>query len=278
MDMEPIKLIWQEKISERATINDEFVIAGTAINETTTSNNHKFIAEELRMAAPTLEGVPLLIDHENKVDNIKGRVIEGRFNESDKKIDFKAKVMDKNIRDMIADGRLNSVSVGAAVKDIEESEGGELIPRGIIFQELSLVAIPADSGATFDIAMKEAYEGLKSSHKGIIDTAKKEEKQMSEEQEQETVQPEAEETESEAPKEEAEEPKEEPKAEEKLDVDAIVAKAVAAAIKAVKESDEDKAKEEPKEEPEAEEDEEEVSESFKIEQGSRSFSLVRNSY
>ena len=131
-----------------------FIIQGTAINETTTSNNHKFLAEELMPAANTLTGCPLLVDHENKVENIKGRVMMGSYNELGKKIDFKAMVMDEECKKMIRDGRLNSVSVGAMVKDVEEIDG-ELIPRGITFKELSLVAVPADSNATFSIAMSQ---------------------------------------------------------------------------------------------------------------------------
>lgn len=135
----------------------DFLIEGVAINETTTSNNHKFIAEELIPAASTLTGVPLLVDHENKVENIKGRVLGGFYNEMGKRVDFKARVMDKICQEMIKDGRLNSVSVGAMVRDCEEKDG-ELIPRGITFKELSLVAVPADSGATFSMALKEAYD------------------------------------------------------------------------------------------------------------------------
>ena len=144
-------------ISESAMVDSDFVIAGTAINATTTSNNHKFISEELRSSAETLKGVPLLVDHENKVENIKGRVFLSAYNETANKIDFKAKVMDKTCKEMIKDGRLNSVSVGASVKEVEECEDGTLIPRGIQFKELSLVAVPADSQATFSIALKEAY-------------------------------------------------------------------------------------------------------------------------
>ena len=41
----------------------DFIIAGAAINATTTSNNHKFLPEELKSSALTLNGVPLLEDH-----------------------------------------------------------------------------------------------------------------------------------------------------------------------------------------------------------------------
>jgi len=154
MDLE---LMYQIPIEERGIIDGDFLIAGTALNSTLTSNNHKFIPEELQKSAKTLMNVPLLVDHRNEVDAIKGRVIFSEFDEIGKKINFKAKVIDDKIKEMIKDGRLNSVSVGAQVEDIEEGEDGTLIPRNIQFKELSLVAIPADEGATFSIALQEAY-------------------------------------------------------------------------------------------------------------------------
>ena len=148
-------------ICESADIKEgmDFMIAGTAINATITSNNHKFLTEELMSAANTLNGRPLLVDHKNEVDSIKGRVTFSGFNEISNRIDFKAKVVDNKIKQMIKDGLINSVSVGATVKEMEESDGF-IIPRGIEFKELSLVAVPADSNATFNIALKEAYDTI----------------------------------------------------------------------------------------------------------------------
>ena len=153
-----IQLKYQAPITQSAMINGEFLIEGTALNATTTSNNHRFIPEELSLSANSLNGVPLLVDHRNEVSAIKGIVILGVFNEAEEKINFKAKVSDKEVQELIKRGDLNSVSVGAIVKNLEEAEDGILIPKGITFKELSLVAVPADSGATFGIALKEAYE------------------------------------------------------------------------------------------------------------------------
>jgi hypothetical protein len=152
-----LKLSWNQEIIESAEVNGEFKIRGIAINETTTSNGHTFIAEELQKSAGSMVGVPLLKDHENFVDNIVGRVFEAEFNEDGKNIIFQARVMDKSMQKMITDGRINSVSIGASVEDIEEKDDGTLIPKGITFKELSLVAVPADQGATFAVALKEAY-------------------------------------------------------------------------------------------------------------------------
>src|SRR3990167_7386172 len=93
-----IQLSYSVPISESGLINDEFIIGGTAISCTTTSNNHMFIAEELRESANTLNGVPLLVDHRNEVSAIKGRVISGEFDEENTRINFKAKVKDVEIR------------------------------------------------------------------------------------------------------------------------------------------------------------------------------------
>jgi hypothetical protein len=155
------------KITESHGDNPTFLIEGVAINTTTTSNNHKFLSEELQTSANTLTGVPLLKDHNNSVDAIVGRVKEGRYNEETQNVIFKAQVIDDKMKNLIKQGVLNSVSVGADAMDIEESDDGSLIPKGIIFRELSLVAIPADSGATFSQALTEAYDKCKSGKKQL---------------------------------------------------------------------------------------------------------------
>src|SRR3972149_1222641 len=144
-------------IIESGILDNDFIIQGIAINATTTGNNHKFLVEELKESAGTLKGVPLLVDHKNEISAIKGRVITGEFDEPNTRINFKAKVVDNEIKQMIKNGLINSVSVGAAVREIEE-QGDVLIPRGIVFKELSLVAVPADAGATFTTALQEAYK------------------------------------------------------------------------------------------------------------------------
>lgn len=158
-----LQLSYNVPITESSTQDGEFIIQGTAINATTTDNGHKFLVEELRPSAASLTGVPLLVDHNNLVENIKGRVLSGTFNEVEEKVDFRAKVVDEKTIKLIKEGLLNTVSVGANVKEIEESEDGSVIARGIKFKELSLVAVPADEGATFTIAMSEAYNKMKES-------------------------------------------------------------------------------------------------------------------
>ena len=150
--MASINLTYQVPIKENAGVDGSFLIRGTAIRATTTDNNHKFLTEELRKAAQTMQDIPLLVDHNNTVDSIKGRVINGVFNELKDQVDFEANVLDGGAKEKIQQGLIDSVSIGATVEDIEESDDGVLIPRGIKIRELSLVAVPADEGAKFQIA------------------------------------------------------------------------------------------------------------------------------
>ena len=161
-------------IQEKGLNNrNEFFIEGTAINVTTTSNGHVFLAEELEPSAESLKNTPLLKDHTNSVDNIVGKVVESRFENN--KVPFKAQVIDKAIQEKIELGLINSVSVGAQVKAIEEELNeekeptGNYILRGITFKELSLVAIGADENATFAMAISEAMKIQKDEDKKLAD-------------------------------------------------------------------------------------------------------------
>jgi hypothetical protein len=284
-----LKFNYTVPIEERGIIDgSDFVIEGIAINPTTTTNNHKFIGEELKKAAKTLNGVPLLIDHKNEVNAVKGRVIEGEFNETLENVKFRAKVVDDETKSMIRNGLINSVSVGATVEKLEETEDGLFIPKDIIFRELSLVAVPADERATFTIALKEAYDKTHVNEPDVFsDVASTsgysftncKEVRMAEEEKNET-----EETTEEKPAEPEESVEEKfRKAQEKLkELElAELEKQIKQKEKSLKESDVDEVKPEepkpePKEEPEEEpEEESEVEEGYKVEQSYGRFSIVR---
>lgn len=146
-------------ISETLSNEQDFMIKGIAINETTTHNNHKFIAEELERAAPTLVNRPLLVDHDNRVESIKGKVVDAFFDKDARNIKFEAKVMDKTIKEMIKDGRIDRVSIGAFAEDIEEeADTGAYIIKGLKIGELSLVAVPADENASFAMAIQNSLK------------------------------------------------------------------------------------------------------------------------
>jgi len=143
-------------IEEKFIDGDNFMIRGVAINETTTLNNVKYVAEELQKAAPSFRNVPILLDHKNEVKNIVGRTTENvNFNSTFNRIDFEAKIMDKDIRMMIEDGRIGSVSIGAKVDDLTEEEDGSMKAVGIRGLEISLVAVPGDSHANLAQAIQQ---------------------------------------------------------------------------------------------------------------------------
>ncbi len=210
-------------IVESLTDQDEFMIEGIAINETTTSNGHKFISEELKKAAPSLINIPLLKDHDNSVDAIVGRVRNASFDEKNNNIPFQAKISDQKMQELIRNGDLNTVSVGASVnpKDIEELEDGTIIPRNITFKELSLVAVPADPGATFGVSLMESYNQWKESNSTNVENKTERglknmtEDKPEEKTEEEEDKPEVKESEeSEEPKEPEEKEEVEPKVDE----------------------------------------------------------------
>jgi len=291
---EGIMLEYFVPIQSSAELDGDFTINGIAINETTTSNGHKFIGEELSKAANTLIGVPLLKDHNNSVDSIVGRVNVAHWDESLRNIPFSAVVKDTKMKQLIRDKLLSTVSVGAHVKpeDIEETDDGDIIPHNIDFKELSLVAVPADGGATFSTALNSAYK----SHSSKIENSTKDERRFNmTEEEKKTESTESEEETKEEPKVETEpEVSDEEKAiDEKIAKLRIAAKKKALAVMEADADEAEEAKEEAKEEVkpeekeaeetkevEDEEEEEEVKEKgdYVFTQGHGSIGIQRKSY
>lgn len=134
--------------------SQDFFVEGVAINETTTRNGITYVAAELEKSFHSLIGKPMLKDHNNSVDSIVGRVKEAGF--ENKAIKFKAQVMDKAMQEMIRDGRVQNVSIGAKVDALDEKEG-QRVAKGLEFLELSFVAVPGDPGATLTQALEEAF-------------------------------------------------------------------------------------------------------------------------
>ncbi len=146
-------------IKESTTVDDKFFIRGMAINETTTRNGVTYIANELEKAAPSFRNKPILTDHESAVRNIVGRTTNNvNFNSTKKGIEFEAQIMDKQIKEMINDGRITDVSIGAIVEDLIENEKDNSVTAiGLEGLEISLVATPGDPGANIAMAMNESF-------------------------------------------------------------------------------------------------------------------------
>ncbi len=178
-------------ITETTLAGGDFIIKGSAINETTTRNNVKYIAQELEKAAPSFRNKPLLLDHKNEVKNIVGRTTEGvNYNPIKKAIDFEAKIMDKEIQKMISDGRIQDVSIGARVEDLKEEKDGSMKAIGLEGMEISLVAVGGDPQANFAKAMADNFqikEILKMAEEMVDELDLEEDEEEEEVEEVETV-------------------------------------------------------------------------------------------
>lgn len=144
---------------------DGFKISGVAIDETISRNGIKYTAEELRKSAYTLKGKSLLDSHrQESIKDILGTVIEATFNEDSKSVEFTAVVKDKMAQEMIKDGRIQNVSIGARADDLIENETFKEA-KGLEFLELSLVAVPGVANASisqgFAGALLEKFDFLK---------------------------------------------------------------------------------------------------------------------
>jgi len=140
-------------------------ISGVAINEGITRNEIYYPKEELQQAARSLIGKPILKDHKEEVDAIVGRISNAFF--KDGTVQFEGKIMDEKTQEMINDGRISNVSIGASVGDLtKESLDGKEYERvkDLEFLELSFVAIPGDPNAAITQALKIA-EKLKRGEK-----------------------------------------------------------------------------------------------------------------
>jgi len=176
--------ILHEKVTNESG-QEEFLINGTAINACTTRNGVKYTAEELKPSAKSLRNKPVLKDHNNSVDSIVGRTTDKvKFNDMEQKLDFQAKIIDKDMQEKIAQGLITNVSVGAMVKNLkrEEDKDGNLVSmvaQGIDFVEISLVAVPADANADFTMAIAESFnlkeleEKVNQIHENVVEEATK---------------------------------------------------------------------------------------------------------
>jgi len=203
-------------ISEALSNDDEFIIKGIAINETTTRNGITYVASELEQAAPSFRNKPILVDHSASINDIVGRTTENVvFNSITKAIEFEGRIMDKKIKEMINDGRITDVSIGAKVNDlVENKEDGSITAVGLEGLELSLVAVPGDPGAGLANALSESFKikemqmngnevdlagGEKGTEEGVDIELNVEKEDNMEEAEKETVETPVETTEEPAP-------------------------------------------------------------------------------
>lgn len=155
---------WKEE-AIAGTSSKGILVSGTAIKEVVSRNGVKYMAKELEKSAHTLAGRPMLKDHKNDVDHIIGKVTSSVYKGEDKSIRFTGIVTDEKVKELIQQGLINHVSIGAACKLTPQESDGEncVVAENIEFLELSVTPVPGvpdasiSAGEGFAMAVHEAY-------------------------------------------------------------------------------------------------------------------------
>ena len=148
-------------IVERITLAKPLRIRGTAIKAGVSRNWRLYLADELMAAAKSLEGKPIYIEHVS-AENAVGKVVKAWWDEDEQAIKFEGEIYDDEVADKIRLGLIQHVSIAADYEVLEPFDG--VIPYGLRFRELSLVAVPGVPEANIEVVEKliarlnEAFE------------------------------------------------------------------------------------------------------------------------
>lgn len=161
-----LKGVWYRRpiICEEKEIDGErkTFIVGNAVEVGVSRNKVQYTPEELKVAAQSLIGKPLLLNHgDTDVRNIVGKVTHAIFENNG--VPFRAE-MDSDehtILNKLRKGLINSVSIGADYESIDVDADGIKHPKGLEFLELSLVPIPGIANATISQVIQEKFEAKK---------------------------------------------------------------------------------------------------------------------
>jgi hypothetical protein len=156
-------------------------IEGIAIVEGISRNKIKYISEELKKFAPTMVGRPILKDHENKTDNVIGKVTNSEALDNGKRVRYKGWVKEDGtgIIDKIHDKRISEVSIGAmAGRMVKESEDVDYtIAKDLNCLELSTTPCPGVLGTSL-FPSENTIEYTEETIKKIIEENKEEIKEQ----------------------------------------------------------------------------------------------------
>lgn len=167
-------------MESKPTEQTHFYIAGEAIHAITTRNMNTYLSEELRLAAPTLAGRTIQLDHSIKSIDTVGKVIVSSYDESSQSVNYVGRIQkDHPIARSVESGDIDTVSIGAYAKDVTCSICGEskvhsgcdhrvgreydgeiatAIGRGLHFVELSVTPVPADPRASAGVMSHDSLE------------------------------------------------------------------------------------------------------------------------
>ena len=151
LEIPPSKPIFEIKVSEGKLWfekDDKLIIQGEAIHTIISRNKVVYDEEELRKAARTLIGKPLCLNHDPR--QVVGRIVNAWFDPERRAIVYQAIVEDPEIAELVRKGEIKTVSIGASFEDMLTIDRSFIMPKGIVFDELSLLhnAIPGDRYAS----------------------------------------------------------------------------------------------------------------------------------
>ena len=135
-----------------------FVVHGVALGNGDVTKGKsgikkKWPAEELEKAAESLQGTNLVIDHENSVHGVVGRVTKAGYKD-DKGVVYEAELYDEDLAEKVQKGLLE-VSVRGLHKDVddldEEKSSEALVVEDIEFKNLSVVPSGAAPSNTLEM-------------------------------------------------------------------------------------------------------------------------------
>jgi hypothetical protein len=138
--LKKLKKEWLVKIDE--SYGKPLLIKGYAIHAGTTRNWNLYLEDELKNAADSLIGKPIYLEHVD-VNNAVGKVLSAGWDPEERAIWFTAEVYDDEVADKIRAGIIKHVSICADYEILEPFDS-IMIPHGLEFRELSLVAVPGD--------------------------------------------------------------------------------------------------------------------------------------
>mgnify|MGYP000097141582 CR=1 FL=1 len=158
--------------SGEAMASKPLLIRGTAIRAGTSRNLRLYLADELRKAADSLTGRPIYIEHVS-ADRAIGKVLRAWWDEGERAIRFEAEIYDGDVADKIRAGLIKHVSVAADYELLEPFDG--VVPYGLSFQELSLVAVPGVPEANIEIIERSGGESQGPEAEEALSSEKREE-------------------------------------------------------------------------------------------------------
>jgi len=138
---------------------NQIKISGIAVSEGVSRNKRRYLGVELEKFTPTLNGRPILKDHEGVTDNVIGKITESIYDSKTKSVKYSGWIKEDGtgIIEKIKDGRISEVSIGAiAGKVVKENKDDEIIiPIDLEALELSTTPVPGNKGTSISFESKK---------------------------------------------------------------------------------------------------------------------------